>query len=789
MSDLILEIFRAAIVCVIFVYLWLISKKEDIRWQNGWLYILAGFGLILFGMFIDITDNFPDLNKYVIIGDTQFQAFLEKVIGYLMGFSFLAIGFLKWMPTVILRQEVERKLKESHDILDLKISERTIELETVNNELQREIDEHHQTERKLRRSHQEWEDIFQAIGQPAAVLSPQHEIITANNATVSATGRSIDELIGKKCYEVFHGTDCPPYDCPFEKMLKSGQFETSELETLDGLYLVSCSPVFDDTGELVRVIQIAIDITKRIQAEIALRENERKYRELVQNANSIILRLDTKGNITFFNEFAQNYFGYSEEEILGKNMVGTIVPNMNSSVNKSAVIIEDIVRHPERYVSNENENMCKNGERVWVSWTNKAITNEEGIVTEILCIGSDISERKRSEGEKEKLQAKLQQAQKMEAIGTLAGGIAHDFNNILSSIYGYSELASLNIPEKAKENLYLAEVLTAARRAKGLVRQILAFSRQSEAKKIPVQIDLIVKEVLQLLRATLPTTIEIRQNIKISPGLDTVLADPTQIHQILMNLSTNAYHAMRERGGILEVSLTNISLDSNFTAQYPDLEPGNYLRLTVSDTGCGMLPAVMEKIFDPYFTTKEKDQGTGLGLAVVHGIVTSLDGVITVYSEPRNGTTFHVYLPVSKKMATVENSIKKSIPGGHERILFVDDEPALVDLGKQLLERLGYRVTTRTSSIEAFELFKARPDKFDLLLTDMTMPHMTGEKLAQEFMKIRPNIPVILCTGYSEWITEEKAKKVGIRLFAMKPLVMRELADAIRKVLDQEKEN
>jgi CheY-like chemotaxis protein len=265
-----------------------------------------------------------------------------------------------------------------------------------------------------------------------------------------------------------------------------------------------------------------------------------------------------------------------------------------------------------------------------------------------------------------------------------------------------------------------------------------------------------------------------------------VMGDPTQIHQVLMNLCTNATHAMREKGGALEVGLEDVDLDADAPVQYPDLKPGPHVRLTVSDTGHGLDPAVMERIFDPYFTTKDKGVGTGLGLAVVHGIVKSHGGTITVYSEVGKGTTFHVLFPRIESVDAEETEVLEPLPKGDERILFVDDEEALVKIGQQMLERLAYEVVPRTSSIEALEAFRAQPDKFDLVITDQTMPNMTGEMLAKELMGIRPDIPIILCTGYSELISKERAKAMGIREYVMKPLVIRELATTIRKVLDKD---
>ena len=376
----------------------------------------------------------------------------------------------------------------------------------------------------------------------------------------------------------------------------------------------------------------------------------------------------------------------------------------------------------------------------------------------------------------------LRQAQKMEAIGTLTGGITHDFNNILGAIIGYTDLAIIDIPDGSKAKDNLLEAKKAARRAKELVNQILTFSHQSEQKLLPVKISIIIKEALKLLRASLPTTIEIHKHIEGDTG--TIKADPTQIHQVLMNLCTNAAHSMRGNGGgILDVRLRNVSISKKSEI---DLDPGLYVKLTVSDTGYGITPDVLERIFDPYFTTKEKGEGTGLGLSLVHGIVKDHDGNITVETEPEKGTTFHVFFPrIEEAEKGADKVAEESLPNGQEHILFIDDEFALVDIGKQMLENLGYKVTTKTDSLEALKLFQEQPHEFDFVITDMTMPNMTGEKLAKELMRIRPDVPIILCSGFSEQMTEDDAKEIGIKEFAMKPLVMEDLAKTIRKILNK----
>ncbi|MBW2109980.1 MAG: response regulator, partial [Deltaproteobacteria bacterium] len=387
----------------------------------------------------------------------------------------------------------------------------------------------------------------------------------------------------------------------------------------------------------------------------------------------------------------------------------------------------------------------------------------------IVTVG-DISESKR-------LEAQLQQAQKMEAIGTLAGGIAHDFNNILGAIIGYAELAKMKAPPESDVVADLNQVIKSGNRAADLVHQILTVSRRHKKKRQPMQLKYIVKEALKMLKATLPSTIEIREDSWKDAGA--INADPAQMHQVIMNLCTNAGQAMQQNGGVLEVRIGNMEVGAEDPgSRYLDLPPGSYLRLTVKDTGYGIPRHIMDKIFDPYFTTKDVGEGTGLGLSVAQGIVKAHGGTITAYSEPGQGTTFNVYLPIMDEAEKAEKEeSKEPLPTGSERILFIDDEQALVEIGSQMLERLGYEVVSKKSSVQALELFRAEPDKFDLVITDMTMPHMTGDKLAQELMKIRPDIPIILCTGHSRLVSEKKAKEMGIRELVFKPLVMRNLAE------------
>ncbi len=417
--------------------------------------------------------------------------------------------------------------------------------------------------------------------------------------------------------------------------------------------------------------------------------------------------------------------------------------------------------------------------KVEKKWTNEDI----GLLRVLSNLFAMALERKHGEGERQKLEERLRHLQKMEAIGLLAGGIAHDFNNLLGALMGYTELAVMDIPDGSPTKSYLMKVLSVAEQAKNIIKQILTFSRKQEEEKTLIYLSDVVKEALILLRSTLPATIEIRPELE--EGLLPIIANPTQISQVIINLCSNAAYAMREKGGILRIALKEVVIDADGTNS-PVMAPGKYQLLSTSDTGTGIPPEIMKRIFEPYFTTKKQGEGTGMGLAMVHGIVHSHGGDITVSSEPGIGTTFQVYLPVTgEEPATVPGKPQSQpLPGGNERILFVDDEDTLVDIWERMLTKLGYRVVTRTNCLEALEMFRSDPDRFDLVITDQTMPHMTGIRFTVELKAIRPDIPVILCTGFSEEIDEENYKTRGVSGFVMKPIVLEKIARTIRRVFE-----
>jgi PAS domain S-box-containing protein len=556
-----------------------------------------------------------------------------------------------------------------------------------------------------------------------------------------------------------------------------GSVETCFAHKNGGLIHVLLSSVPVNPEDLSEGVTFtALDITETKQE----RDRVRMY---LDTAEVILLALDQEGNIRLINKKGCEAIGTSEAGVLGQNWFEGFLPESRRENAKQA--FRDMLTGSERHLA-DYESVIKNrlGEELDILWHNTLLRSPTGNVEGVFCSGLDITERNRMEREKEELQLQLIKTQKMEAIGVLAGGIAHDFNNILLPILGYTELLIESCGEDSSTREILNQILLAATRARSLVKQILTFSRQENTDIKPMDVGQVLGEVVKLIRSSLPSTIDVRQYISNKCGL--VMADPSQIHQITMNLVTNAFHAMEENGGQLFIKLTDTDLRQG-PGSDAMISPGRYVCLMVSDTGKGMEQHVMSRIFDPYFTTKKKGKGTGLGLSVVHGIVKSYGGDIEVESTPGEGTVFRVYLPVIQRMeqGQGETDSRRDYARGTERILLVDDESQIIQMESQRLEYLGYHVTSRTNSLEALELFKENPDRFDLVITDMTMPKMTGGQLSQNLLAIRPDLPIILCTGFSEQINAEKAKALGVRGFIQKPILLNEISSLIREVLDR----
>ncbi|MGV1100188.1 cache domain-containing protein [Thiovibrio sp. JS02] len=630
-------------------------------------------------------------------------------------------------------------------------------------------------EDELREKEQQYRSIYTNIADALIILAADGRIVEVNPAARKQYGYSDEEFAALAVHDFAHPDSRRIWAGFLAEARETGFFfgETTELRK-DGTSFLS-----ELTGTSImrrgrqHLVAIVRDVSERKKSDLRVRKSEEKYRALIETTGTGFVIIDSEGRVRDANDEYVRLSGHARQaEILGRRVTEWTAKHdlrRNREAIKKCYSLGAIRHLQIDYVD-------AGGKVTPVEINATVVQGDAG--PEVITICRDVSGKKQ-------LEEQLRQAQKMEAIGTLAGGIAHDFNNILAAIIGYAEIAKRCLPasglEEAKADIQ--EVLKAGMRAKELVKQILAFSRRNEQERKPIFLQLLVKEALKLLRASLPTSIEIRQEIAAETGA--VLGDPTNIHQILVNLCTNAFHAMEEKGGILTVTLKNVELGDADLVGEPAMGPGSYVLLRVGDTGCGIEPELLQRIFDPYFTTKEVGKGSGLGLAVVHGIVKSYGGMIKVASSVGRGTVFEVYLPQTREGVLWESSQEGGLPFGQERILFVDDEQAIAEMGKAMLSGLGYRVTAKTDPVEALEEFQRNPQDYDLLVTDQTMPNISGIDLIQEVRAVRPGFPVVLCTGYSATISEEKAVELGVGQFVMKPLTMRGLAETVRAALSE----
>lgn len=599
------------------------------------------------------------------------------------------------------------------------------------------------------------------------------KFVRFNRAGEQLVGYPREELLGKTDYDLFPKQIADFFMSKDRQVLKSKKLMDISEETIinrgneQRILHTKKIPLLDETGMPIYLLGISEDITERKKAE----ESIRKLSHAIEQSPVSIVITDVNGKIEFVNAKFTQITGYSFAESIGQNP--RILKSGETPVEEYRQLWETI--SSGGVWQGEFHNRKKDGHLFWEQATIAPIRDADNVITHYVAVKEDITERK-------KFEEHLRQVQKMEAIGQLAGGIAHDFNNILSAITGYTELSRSVLAPDSQASEYLSQVLEASQRAKELINQILMFSRETAQELRPIQISYPVKEALKLIRASVPATIELRSKILSTAS---ALADPTQIHQIVMNLCTNAAQAMQKKGRLLEVDLTDITVDQKDSCKdYPDAKPGQYIRLTVSDQGHGIEARYIHRIFDPFFTTKKIGEGTGMGLSVVHGIVKSYGGFLYAHSQLGEGSTFEILIPAQKYAAAREATLETPIPRGNESVLFVDDETMIVDVVKKMLELLGYHVIARTSAIEALEAFKSNPDSFDLVITDLTMPKMSGLDLAERILQIRPDFPIVLCTGFEMAMDKEKISGHGLQDIIYKPILRRDMATVVRKTLD-----
>ena len=677
----------------------------------------------------------------------------------------------------------------------------------------RDITERKRTEEALQRSQQLFSSIFR-VNPAATILSwwADGRCVDANEAYAKLVGYTREELIGKTTVELNIWTSAEERQRVVTELAQKGHLENVELtlRKKNGEFIntVAGGEMFVMDGQRY-ILSFFFDITERKKAENMLRESEDIYRTLVETTDTGYVIIDTEGRVIDANAEYVRFTGHTGlDEIRGRTVIEWTA---DYEKEKNAEAVAKCAR--DGYIRNLQIDYIDKYGTITPVEINATIVEKNGTPL-ILALCRDIMERKRAEEElrrsrdeleirvqkrtadlarvnkelqeemvrREKAEQQLRQAQKLEAIGTLTGGIAHDFNNILSAIVINSEMALFDLPGGSGVRTNLDLILKSGLRGRDLVKQMLLFSRKSEKKQEVLTLTPLIRETFKLLRSSIPTTIQMK--LILETESDAVSADPSQIQQVIMNLSMNAAYAMRGTTGSIDTSLQGITLDLTDLPE-ADMQPGDYLVLSVKDTGSGMDEEVKKRIFEPFFTTKPVGEGTGLGLSVVYGIVKNHKGGITVESEPGKGSIFKVYLPRVDTRTSGTPETPKPIPRGSELILLVDDEDFNIKTIQNMLQHLGYKVTALMDSQEALRLFSENPSQFDLVITDQTMPFMTGEDLGRELMRMRPDIPVILCTGYSDLISSEKAAAMGFRGYIMKPFTVREGAELVRRVLDQ----
>ncbi len=638
--------------------------------------------------------------------------------------------------------------------------------------------------RELRESEANYRFILDAMEESLLVIDTLGAVMFANErAARTLTGRGPEEIAWENITELLSPDEGRQMLASCLQAVETGQIQIREtavsLPSGDRWFFNRLVPLEYGPYRTRAVLSISLDITERRQAEEALRQSQERFTLAMQAASDGLFDWDLTTNAIYYSPGWKQMLGYRDHELANDFTIWEHLTDPEDVERSWTMLREHLAGTRDRF---ELEFRMRHKLGHWVDILARANAVFDAAGTPVRVVGThvDVTERNRAAEERKQLQMQLVQAQKMEAIGTLAGGIAHDFNNMLSAILGYAEMAREDSPQGSTLAKCLEEILKAGNRAKHLVRQILTFSRQTETRPILVDPAAIVREAVGMLRPSLPATIAIR--LTIAPDVHAVLADPVQLHQIVVNLCTNAFHAMEAHGGDLAIDLDNCEYGPDDIHEYPDMRPGRFVRLSIGDTGAGITPEVRLRMFDPFFTTKETGKGTGMGLSTVHGIVKAAGGFITCDSEPGQGAIFRVFLPAMDGAPAPADG-ELIAPTGQGRILLVDDEAMLAEMGKTMLERLGYEVTVQTASSEALALFDRDPGRFDAVITDQTMPGLTGIELARRMLRLRPDLPIILCTGYSNQVDEAQAQAAGIRGFAMKPLAMKDLASLLHTAL------
>ncbi len=705
------------------------------------------------------------------------------IISYLFGNNILGLAVCYSMEyhtrnTFFLSRQLEtqkRRLDMTNRFLERRVEKRTADIANTNHRLEAEIKERKIIENALRESKIRYGRMINNVTDYMCVHDMKGKILEVNYPMISGLEYSQAEIIGFNIKELMTQESQKYFD-RYMTRLNKGKKATGNVTFVakSGRHVFmeysSVMAQHMNSGDVVYCL--ARDITERRRTELALAESQARFKNIfdISAAGMMIVNCDNQ-EVIEINPAAAQIIGDTTDNIVGKKFKHFINVDIEGNPDAPSGDIDDPVECDLILKSNRSIPILKTMRR----------TEFEG---QPYWLVSFVSLEKVKEAETAKREAEIQlnRAQHLQSIGTLAGGIAHDFNNILYGVIGYTQLALDDAPVGSQLFENIEEILQGSQRAQELVTQILTFSRQDDTERKPITPAPLIKEALKLLRASTPATIEMKSNI--SPDAQTIMANPTQIHQVMMNLCTNATHAMLPQGGLLSVTLDNVTIETEELALPGPLKPGFYVRLLICDNGAGMPKNVQNRIFEPFYTTKPQGGGTGMGLSVVLGVVQSHNGNIRVKSELGKGSQFEIFLPVAAETSEDENSPQLPTPKGSERILFVDDEMPLIRMGQQMLTKLGYQVTTCHDPIEALEMFRNEPDQFDLVITDLTMPKLSGTKMARHMLHLKPDLPVIMCTGYGDEITEEQIEEIGIRELMLKPILRSTLAVKIRQALD-----